>query len=90
MGGTTSTTPVQLLLPARDATTTQQQQQQELLDYSYYVSSLLFFHRHITTITMSGYGEPEWINPGQNNDIVAEADIGEGVTAAQADTGGSR
>jgi hypothetical protein len=33
---------------------------------------------------MSGYGEPEWVNPSQSNNnstTVADANVGEGVTA---------
>jgi hypothetical protein len=35
---------------------------------------------------MSGYGEPEWVNPQQNSTTVAEADIGNNVIASQADS----
>jgi hypothetical protein len=35
---------------------------------------------------MSGYGEPDWVNAQQNTDTVADANVGEGVTAAQAPT----
>jgi hypothetical protein len=39
-----------------------------------------------TIVIMSGYGEPDWVNAQQNTDTVADANVGEGVTAAQAPT----
>lgn len=33
---------------------------------------------------MSGYDEPEWVNAQQNTATVAEADVGENITATQA------
>jgi hypothetical protein len=37
---------------------------------------------------MSGYGEPDWVNPQQNSTTISEANVGESVTAAQAPDAG--
>ncbi|KAG7368207.1 COPI associated protein [Nitzschia inconspicua] len=39
---------------------------------------------------MSGYGEPDWVNSQQNSATVDEANISEGVTAAQAPSSSSK
>jgi hypothetical protein len=53
-------------------------QQQHLISQHYTVLT--------TIVIMSGYGEPDWVNAQQNTDTVADANVGEGVTAAQAPT----